>query len=56
MKPFLDDAVASARLTAASFNIRTVAAIVCIAALLFIAVYAMTVNPNDAAATIAIPP
>jgi hypothetical protein len=56
MKPFLDDVLSSARLTTASYNVGTIATIAGIAGLLFIAIYAMTMNPNDATAVIAFPP
>jgi hypothetical protein len=56
MKPFLDDVLSSARLATASYNGGTIATIAGIAVLLFIAIYAMTVNPNDATAIIAFPP
>jgi uncharacterized protein involved in outer membrane biogenesis len=56
MKPFLDDVLSSARVTTASFNIKAIATIAFIAVILFIAIYAMTVNPNDASATIGFPP
>jgi ABC-type spermidine/putrescine transport system permease subunit I len=66
MKPLPDDVLRSARLTTTSFNIKTIATnsfsittiatIACIVVVLFIALYAMTVNPNDSAAIIGFPP
>jgi hypothetical protein len=55
MRAFLDH-VLSNNLARVSINARTVAIIVAIGIGVFVAIYAMTVNPNDAATTIGFPP
>ena len=56
MKLLSDDPSRLDHLTNPSFNIRTLATAVGVAIGIIIAVYALMVNPNDAATTIGFPP